>query len=181
MKKLILKNASARASVKTKSAKSTSPTQSRAKANIDQIKKAGLFPSSLAKLKDRADELNSITDQTADMVKDVEEFLAKECSIGFEISVIFGSTKLGGQKHLEYRRIGLHYRVAVSIDSQFQANKMESKAWSDCSRALKIESIKHLPALIEAITQKVEDDVSSAEEAAMAVSDVLQSLTGNEG
>lgn len=115
------------------------------------------------------------------MVKGVEEFLAKECSIGFEISVIYESDKLAGKKHLEYRRIGQHYRIAVHVDSKFVANKIAPKAWSDCSRNIKIESIKHLPALIEAITQKVDDDVSNAEEAAMAVSGVLNSLTGNEG
>ena len=137
----------------------------------------------LAKLKNRADELNSITDQTADMVRDVEDFLSIECSIGFKASVTYTSTIFGLKNSLEYVRIGKSFRIAVAGNPIMNAlsKNQDAKAWSDCSRAEKVESIQHLPVLIEAITKKVEEEVATAEAAAITVSEVLRSLIGNEG
>lgn len=135
----------------------------------------------LVKLKQNADALNAITDAASDSVRSIEAFLSKDCSIGFDISIAYSDKNYAGKKHLGYHRIGHNYRIAISIDSQFQANMMAPKAWSDCSRTLKIESIKYLPALIEAISKKVEDDIAEAKVATNSVADILSSLTGNEG
>ena len=137
--------------------------------------------SAMAKLKSNADRLNSVSNETADLVREVEDFLSITCSIGFDSAIIFEEGANAKKKLLEYRRIGKNYRIAVSIDSLFVSTSMEPKAWSDCSRDLKTESIKHLPALIDAITEKVEEDLANAETAKNAVADVLTSITGNEG
>ncbi len=165
-----------------KTSASRAPVPPKSTPTAPSLSRSKFAPSALAKLKDSADELNSITDQTADMVRDIEEYLSIECSIGFDLSIVF-ENKPGGttKKSLEYRRIGQNYRIAVCVESIYAASSMKSKAWSDCNRDLKIKSIQHLPDLIEAITKKVEDDISRAEESATTVADVFKSLIGNEG
>jgi len=80
--------------------------------------------------------------------------------------------------YLEYRRIGTKYRIAVVVVSEQEPDQEYARAWSDCSRNLKIESIEKLPDLIDKIIKQVELEVASANEAMQTVNNVLSSLTG---
>ena len=186
MAKITLKNA--RASAPPKSAASvpatsaiSAPSLSRAKATPppDFTKPV----SALAKLKQSADILNAITDTASDSVKSIEEFLSKECSIGFHSYVCVRSPgeETPESVFLEYRRIGNKFRIAVVEVDALEPDREYLRAWSDCPRNLKMETIEKLPELIDKITEQVELEIVSANDAMHTVNDVLKSLTGNEG
>ena len=140
--------------------------------------------SAMSTLKNSSDKLNDLTNKAASTVKCVEEFLSKECSIGFSERVLIEDNNYSS-KFLEYRRIGSHFRIAISNVVNTKVKTIltrddKFKAWSDCSRDEKIESLKKLPDLIIAITEHVEKEVSKAEEAKNTATHVLNSLTGKE-
>ncbi len=137
----------------------------------------------LVKLKQNADALNAITDAASSSVKKIEEFLSKECSIGFHsyVSVRQADEESPVSIYLEYRRIGTKYRIAVVEADALEPDREHARAWSDCSRSLKLESIEKLPDLIADITKQVESEIDSAIDAQRTIDSVLKSLTGNEG
>ena len=137
--------------------------------------------SAMSTLKNSADKLNSLTDEAAATIKSVENFLSKECSIGFNKRVRLEDENFS-TRYLEYRRIGSNFRIAVTkvTSISMMAEKEDTKAWSDCSRELKLESITKLPDLIIAITKRVEEEIAKAQEATSTASHVLNSLTGKE-
>ena len=137
----------------------------------------------LLKLKQNADKLNAITDTASASVKSIEQFLSNECSIGFHSFVhVDGPNEDSPVSiHLEYRRIGNRYRIAVVEYDASEPDREHARAWSDCPRNLKIETIEKLPNLIDKITERVESEIVSANDAMLTVNNVLKSLTGNEG
>lgn len=137
----------------------------------------------LVKLKQNADTLNAITDSASASVKSIEEFLSKECSIGFHSYVLVRDADEDSQEiiYLEYRRIGTKYRIAIVEADVLDPERELARAWSDCPRNLKIETIEKLPDLIDKITEQVESEIVSANDAMQTVNNVLKSLIGNEG
>ena len=136
----------------------------------------------MAKLKANSNRLNRLTDVAADTVKEVEKFLTTECSIGFnahiKVKEIHGTSI---SRYLEYTRIGSHYRIAVVESYTTDGEVVSEKAWSDCSREIKMETIVKLPELIQKITDKVESDISQAEAAEVSVIKALSLLAEIEG
>lgn len=135
--------------------------------------------SAISKLKSSTSKLNSLSDEAAETIKSVENFLSKDCSIGFDAYVEI--TELSDKqlnKYLEYRKIGNNYRIAVVTNRVNTDQELSVKAWSDCGRVTKIKSIKKLPDLIIDITEKVDEKITEAEVAAKTATNVLDSLTG---
>lgn len=182
MAKITLKNAPSRAPAPAKTAIPAAPSLSRAKPAPPLPDFLKPTPA-LVKLKQNADILNSITNTASDSVKSIEEFLSKECSIGFHsfVSVRTADEESPEAVYLEYRRIGSKYRIAVIEINAIEPDREHVRAWSDCPRNLKIETIGKLPDLIAEITKQVELEIVSANDAMHTVNDVLKSLTGNEG
>ena len=137
----------------------------------------------LKKLKQNADTLNAITDSASASVKYIEEFLSKECSIGFHsfVCVKQPDEESAESIFIEYRRIGTKYRIAIVESDALEPDEEYVRAWSDCPRNLKIQTIEKLPELIDKITEQVESEIVSANDAMQTVNNVLKSLTGNEG
>ncbi len=138
--------------------------------------------SAVSKLRASSARLNQLTDEAAATVKEVEEFLGQECSIGISTSLQVQKAAEPGDDdvYLEYRRIGSRFRIAY-VRCPYDGTQTEHvKPWSDCSRNVKLQIIKKLPDLLAAIAKKVDDRIEEAEKTMESVSQVLQSLTGKE-
>lgn len=139
--------------------------------------------SAMSTLKNSADKLNTITNKAASTVKNIEAFLSSECSIGFNERVLIKKNDFSST-YLEYRRVGSNFRITVTNSSNTNTiltKKETVKAWSDCSRDIKIESLEKLPDLIIAITKHVEKEITKADVARNTAMQVLNSLKGKEG
>lgn len=139
---------------------------------------------SISKLRKSTARLNQITDQASDTVRELEEFLNRECSVGIHAFVKVKDVDNGDftfSQWLEYRRVGQKYRIAVVWGSDIDPEEESVKAWSDCSRDEKLEAVAKLPDLIEVIAEKVNEKVESAQAAAGTAQAVLKALTGKEG
>ena len=135
----------------------------------------------MTKLKISANRLNSLTDKAAATVRGLEHFLAIECSIGFNAFVeVTINPDTNSTIYLEYMRIGSQYRIAV-VENDDEGIVLIQKAWSDCSRDIKMETIVKLPDLIQSISDKVESDVALAEAAEEGITKALSLFDGNEG
>jgi len=148
------------------------------------------LPASLWKLRDSAAQLNQLTDQANNTVKEVENFLNRECSVGVQASVRVQESPLVDQEgepvgtsvqFLEYRRVGGTYRIAVVWGTDLDPGDERVKAWSDCPRDEKLETIEKLPELIEAIAAALDEKVETARRATQSVSTLLKALRGKEG
>jgi len=136
---------------------------------------ANRLAEAIGRLHSSSARLNQLTDEANTTVKEVEDFLNKECSAGIFASVIVSETDFGSES-LEYRRVGQRYRIAI-VWREFD-NEMDPavKPWSECSRDEKIETIERLPALIIEVAKRLDEKILDAEKAVVAVSQVLQNL-----
>jgi Lon protease-like protein len=122
--------------------------------------------------------LNSITDFANDLVREVEEFLNEECSIGISATVSVARTSDGPEGlYLEYRRVGPRFRVAVVLTDD-EGNDISVKPWSDSSRTDKLGTLPFLPKLLTEIAEEAEGQVARAEKAAQTVASTLAALRG---
>lgn len=138
--------------------------------------------SAVSKLRTSSARLNQLTDDAAATVKQVEEFLGQECSIGIPAYVhIRQATKPGEtDEYFEYRQMESGFRF-VYVTAPFNSPDDEHvKLWSNCSRKVKLEAIKKLPDLLAEIAKKVDDRIEQAEKTMESVSQALHSLTGKE-
>lgn len=138
--------------------------------------------SAVSKLRTSSARLNQLTDDAAATVKEVEDFLGRECSIGIPSYLQIQKAAEPGDDDvfLAYCRIGSSFRIA-HVRCPYDGSENEYvKPWSDCSRDVKLETIKKLPDLLTAIAKNVDDRIEEAEKTMRSVSQVLQSLTGKE-
>ena len=134
---------------------------------------------SLKTLRSAASHLNKLTDQANDSVQLVEAFLSQQCRIGTHASVKVSEDVLVDQ-YLEYRRIGSRYRIAV-VDYYEATGEEKETPWSDCSREVKLETIKKLPDLLAELLNNLNKETVEAEKATEIVNDVMKLMTGKEG
>ena len=138
--------------------------------------------SAVSKLRASSARLNQLTDDAAATVKEVEEFLSQECSIGIPtyLCIHQATEEYEASRHLAYRRIGSTFRIALAWWRDGDPEDEFVKPWSDCSRDEKLESIKKLPDLLTEIARNVDHRIVASEKAVESVSQALQSLTGKE-
>lgn len=91
----------------------------------------------ITRIRELADQLNSLTDTMAEQVKEIED-----CGLGIPAEVAVP----GAEYTLLYCRFGSKMRVCVG--NQGVNNPPVVKPWSDCSRDVKIQSAKSIPALL---------------------------------
>jgi hypothetical protein len=142
------------------------------------------LPASIEKLKLSTSRLNKITDEAAKVVQEVEAFLNKECSVGIETYVLVHSEPMNDHgleeyTHLGYARWQGKYRIVVSVGCDHDQD--ETKPWSDWNRAIKLETVKKLPELIERIANEVDAHVRAAQETTTAVTSILRAIDRKEG
>ena len=137
------------------------------------------LPDAVQSLRSISPRLNAITDRANETVRDVEQFLNDECSIGLPaftvISFDNGDEEDYAGTYLGYVRVGPKYRIAVAtLDNA--SNIQSVKPWTDCSREEKLESFGKLPDLLARIAERAEEQIQTAEKAAKTVADTLAAL-----
>lgn len=130
------------------------------------------------KLRHSSARLNQLTDEANMIVKEVENFLNKECSVGVFARVVVSTMEVAEQS-LQYRRVGSRYRIAVvwvTEGGDPDDPDISVRPWSECPRDEKLETIKSLPSLIVEIAKNLDKKIIDTEKAASTVSQVLRTL-----
>jgi hypothetical protein len=133
---------------------------------------------SLVSLKALSQRLNKASDNAADTVRLIETYLNDDCSIGIPAHVCvlkYGEDDSAAGRYLEYRRVGQKFRIAV-VEADRDGEDRDVKAWSDCSREIKMQAYTKLPCLLARITAAVKNQVELTENATSEVIDQLQGL-----
>lgn len=137
--------------------------------------------SSVEKLRKSVSELNKISNEAANLVASVEQFLNKECSVGIDASVLVSSEPIcddpgapNEDTYIGYHRHLGKYRITVS--TCFDGEPGTSKPWSEWNREVKLETIKKLPELILEIADRVDQHIKNAKAENDKVSELLKAL-----
>jgi hypothetical protein len=126
--------------------------------------------------------LNQITDTANITVREIEQFLNEECSIGICASVSVPS--LNDEQidsYLEYRRVGPRFRIALVETNSADGRDFSVKPWADCPRHEKLESIKHIGELLNAIAVKAQTQIADATTAVREVASTIATLRKTDG
>ena len=134
------------------------------------------LPKLLEDLRASSTALNQVTDDAANLVKQVENFLNKECSVGIpaQVNVEWDDDREEGV-WLEYRRVGANFRIALVSGDPGDENP-SVRPWSDCTREEKLESIGKLPELISSISENVNKKLAESKDAIAKLSDLLHGI-----
>ncbi len=137
-----------------------------------------------------APKLNSVADDAAQVVREVEKRL-DNYGLMIHASVLINileiSERIQEETDLEYRRIGGKFRIAIVRErhtattdandtSPTAHTTLEVTPWLECGRELKLESFEFLPDLLAKIIQNVQKAIAGAEKAAPAVRKFLDSM-----
>ena len=140
-----------------------------------------VLSNALDKLRASSFRLNQLTDEAGAMVAEVEDFLNQECSIGVPVYVSVKESDDcagNGSQYLGYQRVGVRFRIAVSWGEDPREDQV--KPWSDCTRAVKIETLKMLPDLIGKIGEKVDETIAEVETALSSLSQTFHNSAEKE-
>jgi hypothetical protein len=130
----------------------------------------------LAKIPVLSQQFNKLVDEASTTVRQVEEFFEKSHLGSVGASVLIGTS--GSQSYsLTYRKIGDKFRIAIDNgddDPTCPPEYSEStKAFSDCTRDLKLSAFQKLPELIEQVAGKLEVLISQTKATTKAVQDTI--------
>lgn len=120
----------------------------------------------LRELRKSTDELNTLTDKANDLVRRTENYLREECRIGGPVHVHVASLDETVESpdgpewstYLGYDRYNGELRIVVS--HLLDGDPREVKAWAECSRDIKLQSLDALPKLIKELLKKVREQVA---------------------
>jgi hypothetical protein len=117
----------------------------------------------LRELRKSTDELNVLTDKANDLVRRAENFLAQECRVGGPVHVFVSALDSEGgapewSTYLGYERYKGEHRIVVS--HLVDGDPHETKAWAECSRDVKLETLDALPKVIQELSKKVREQVA---------------------
>jgi hypothetical protein len=140
----------------------------------------------MAELRGSSKKLNEITDLANGLVRQVEEFLNKECSLGVCASVRVDTTvdEFTGETFytaLAYARVGGSFRIAVVRGGDADPEAGSLTAWAECTRETKLTTVAKLPDLVLEVAKQVQSDAEAAWKSVSAVANSLSGLLGKEG
>ena len=131
----------------------------------------------VAALRTSSSRLNGLTDDIAQLIGAVEDFLNEECSIGIETSVTMKEGEDPPEywhDTLEYTRHGNRYRIVVRHYYTFAGDGNDvAKPWAECSRKDKLDSAALLPDLLIAIAKQVDEKIEIAQGAKAAIENLI--------
>ena len=144
------------------------------------MSKAHGLAASLASVRDAADRLNKMTDRAAETVRRVEEFLGERCSVGVTASVLVSEEDAQDfpttwTTNLAYAWTNNGLRIVVSVYSEHDG-RTDVKTWAECSRDVKLATVKKLPDLLTAIADEINKRISDAEDAIGTIDEVFNAL-----
>jgi hypothetical protein len=144
-------------------------------------------------LRSLAPLLNNATDEAAQVVQAVEQFLGEQLSLG--VSAESGAFEqqprtIDGTEHLTvsclaYGRLAGKYRLHVLITTERQnlatpwdngIISSEQTAWSSCPREVKLQSFSKLPELLGILAEKADQLAREVSETSTTVRDLLSAI-----
>jgi hypothetical protein len=140
------------------------------------------------RLRTSAQRLNEITDAAAQLVKDVETFL-EEARVGLSAAVSIGpgfstpdADAPDWEDSLSYRRLASgKFRLVIVRKYCNPSEPTSVRAWSECSRDEKIESLAKLPELLVELSNRVNDKTDKAEQVLAVVAPQLPTVKKRKG
>lgn len=133
--------------------------------------------SAVGRLRTSTARLNSLTDKVADLVREVEDFLNVECSVGITASVKIeedGDENGSWWEYLEYDRCGDRFRIIVRSGHDYDGPAEDSeKPWVECSRETKLKAAEKLPQLLIAIADAVDEKIETAQAAKESIENLI--------
>ena len=141
---------------------------------------------SVDKLRQVSSRLNKVSDDAAQVVKALETFLSRECSLGV-VAFVHVISHLSDPDGIDqtfteigYARWNGKFRIVVSSGfmhcDEVDNTKGDMKPWSECDRSLKLLTVKKLPELLEQIAKVAEADATEAEQALSVVCGVIKAV-----
>jgi hypothetical protein len=135
----------------------------------------------LLELRKSTDELNVLTDRANELVRRTEQYLIEECRVGGPVYVHVASmdepvVEEAGpgapewSTYLGYDRYKGELRIVVS--HVVEGDEHEVKAWAECSRDIKLDTLDVLPKVIQELLKKVRKQVAGVK----ATVDLLDSM-----
>jgi hypothetical protein len=136
-------------------------------------------------LRRSSERLNTITDEAAETVRAVEDFLNEQCSLGVFAKVIIWHAyePWDDNLYLAYQRSGSRYRIVLRWEPA-QATDPEdftTKPWSECTRDQKLETFAKLPDLLAELSKVVDRRIADARKTMKSVSQALSSFPIDKG
>lgn len=135
---------------------------------------------SIQKLRESSSKLNDLTDQANQTIQMVEDLLRNELRISSSATTAASNrtpnnvlAAIGNIYSTELSYNKFHDKFRICVIYRDQANKMYTKPWLECSRDLKLESIRRLPELLELILDGINKHIDAAEQALSNVSGLL--------
>jgi len=120
-----------------------------------------------------ASELNKVSDAANNLVQELESILVDKYSIGLNVIVdINESISQADIRELSFAKHGKSWRIVVSY-MDYEIENQYSKPWLECSREIKLHTIKYLPELLRAIR---DDILVTLRKASDAISSVKESI-----
>lgn len=136
-----------------------------------------------------APQLNEVTDQADRTVKAVERFLNDECSVGLPCYTLVCTADAGAGKqretYLGYARAGGKFRIVVEERdvvpsvADFSGSRIisrETTAWSECARHRKLDAVRMLPDLLQAIAAEALNASEKADETVKSIRELRKAL-----
>jgi hypothetical protein len=144
----------------------------------------------LEKLRTSTQRLNTLTDAAAKIVQDVESFL-DECNVGIGTQVLVhnvgdeSTNEYRYSVYLTYQRCGDRFRIAVAHhdddNSYNRPQDVHVRAWSECSRVEKLDTVVKLPELLVDLATRVDERTIKAEQAVSAIGPLLRPAAKRKG
>jgi hypothetical protein len=142
----------------------------------------------LLSLRAASQRLNEATDNANSLVRSVEDFLARDCSVGLYATVKVSSAgdeegKYSSHVHLTYARISGRYRICIEKESDFpnDPEKSSLRAWAECSRDDKLDTVSALPRLLMKISEAAVRRAEAAEDEVAQAQSVLTRAINKKG
>jgi hypothetical protein len=140
---------------------------------------------SFSNLKSIAAELNQVSDEISQPVKQIDNAL-KDLNLGIptwlRIKRLTNEDEEFYEDHdLGYAKVERKWGIALRASSgEFAGGDVESKEWlfADAPRSLRLEGIEKLPELLEQMTSEAQDVIKRARASAKAARDLAAIISG---
>lgn len=129
----------------------------------------------LRNLKDSTDELNALSAEINETIKDVEDTLTSSYHMGISVFIDAPNpnSALKLWSELGYAKTSKGWRLVAMRrgDSDTAYSDDQVKPLAECPRDIRFRMVKHVPELLLALNEEVEQQISDAKEALNAVTE----------
>jgi hypothetical protein len=135
----------------------------------------------IKRLRTSSQRLNQISDEAAQLIQDIEQFL-EETRVGVSatVQIGYGASSPNADSPdwadlLSYRRLNSgKFRVAFVRQDVESSHEGTVRPWSECTRDEKLQSLEKLPELLVELANQIEERTIRAEQVLSIVNASLQ-------